>query len=342
MTTYHLKEDIKKLASLAAGITDAFTSAILLPTGFLSGPVSSPLSGSGASARLDGSQSDTTKVRRESLELLGVCSMSSCIARDCRIPVGAGLLGWVAENGRSLHLAPFETDSGPVGIYSGNESIRSLAAVPIPLPIETPGGSDLFGVLMCDSRTSASFSRTHIKHLEELALLTSRLIFWGLMRRDSASGESAWRSFTHRAAQLSDAIGIDSVEVLRISIENFPQLEARLGTTRAIEAAEQFARLIQQALPPHFPVTRIPSGEILVALDNMMSSFFQQKFRSLATRPDRSDRSIVIAIQNFSSKGLRMREFDLDTVLKQGTVGTNTESPITTTKTVAGAGGTRA
>jgi hypothetical protein len=72
---------------------------------------------------------------------------------------------------------------------------------------------------------------------------------------------------------------MDSVEILRISIENLSQLETRLGTTWAIEAAEQFVRLIQQALPPHFPITRMPNGDVLVALDNMMSSFFQQKFR---------------------------------------------------------------
>ena len=134
---------------------------------------------------------------------------------------------------------------------------------------------------------------------------------------------------------------MDSVEILRISIENLSQLETRLGTTRAIEAAEQFVRLMQQALPPHFPITRMPNGDVLVALDNMMSSFFQQKFRALAARPDRADRSIAIEIRSFSAKGLVLQAFDVDTVLQQGPTNTPVDSPITKSKTVAG-GGTRA
>jgi hypothetical protein len=333
MNTYHLKEDIKRIAKLAAGVTDAFTSAILLPVGFLGSSSSSLISAA--------TDSDSGRTKRESLEILGAHSLASSLIRDCRIPVGAGLLGWVAENGRPIHLAPFESENTSIGIYAADEEIRSLIAVPIALPVESTGGVEVFGVLMCDSRTSSSFSKTQVKNVEEVAQLTSRLLFWGLMRRDVLSAESSWRSFTIRAGQLSEAIGIDSVEILRISIENIPQLEARLGTTRAIEATEQFVRLIQQALPPHFPVVRMPSGDILVALDNMMSSFFQQKFSSLAARPDRVDRSIAIETRSYSAKGLQLKTLDVDTVLQQGPSSVPLESPITKTKTVAG-GGTRA
>lgn len=333
MTIHHLKEDIKRLARLAAGITDAYTAAIFLPTGsFMDSPIPTLLSAHRA---------DSGRPRRESIELLGAHSLSSCLVRDCRIPVGAGLLGWVAENSRPIHLAPLDADNSSLGIYSDHEQIKALVAVPIPLPTEYTNGVTVCGVLMCDSRTAASFSKAHIKQLEELALHISRLVVFGSTRRDSVLPDSSWQSFTQRATQLSEAIGLESVEILRISIQNFPQLEAKIGMTAAIEAAEQFVRLMQQALPPHFPVIRIPSGEVLVALDNMMSAFFQQKFRSLAARPDRSDRSIVISMSTFSSKGLRLRGFEIDTIMKQGSIGVTTGSPITTTKTVAG-GGTRA
>jgi hypothetical protein len=361
MLIHQVKEDVRKLARLAASVSEAHTAAVFLPTGLLTAdpsldsgvcddygfgshanrdaiPLTNVVSASAASPR----KRELTTTRLSSIELVGAYSNSTCLVRDCRIPVGAGLIGWVAENLRPIHVAPFDMDSSTLGIYSDSEAIKSLVAVPITLPTEKADGRAECGVLMCDSRKAVSFSKQQIKQIEEIALQVSRLVFWSLVRKETSVTETTWQSFSYRAGQLAEAIGADSVEVLRISIQNFSDLEATIGLSATVQHTEQFMRLVQQALPPHFPVIRIPNGEILVALDNMMSAFFQQKIRSLAARPAEAAQSgqgasaFSISILPHSAKQARMRTFDIDTLLKQPPTVAAVASPVITSKVVGG------
>jgi hypothetical protein len=374
MSIHHVKEDIKRLARLASSIADAHTAAVFLPSQLLTSALggglnssheSSPFSLSGhehsepdrgaipltnvvgrtppgLASLTPANRVDRSPSARASIELVGAHSSSSYLTRDCRIPVGMGLLGWVAENSRPIHVAPFEMDSSSLGIYSEPESIKALVAVPITLPLECSNETRaICGVLMCDSRKALSFSKTQVKQLEEIALHISRLVYWSVLRPDPLSANSSWQNFSDRAEQLAGAIGINSVEVLRISIHNLPQLEASLGVGASIEAAEQFSRLVQQALPPHFPMIRIPSGELLIAVDNMMSGFFQKKFRALATRPDRSDRSLILSITTYSTRDLRLTRFDLDAIVGHGVVSVQADLPAAPQQAVAARGRSR-
>jgi hypothetical protein len=233
-------------------------------------------------------------------------------------------------------------DSSTLGIYSDSEDIRSLLAVPVAVPTETGENRKAIGVLMCDSKQVVSFSKQQIKQIEEIAQQISRLIFWSLVRHETTGAETTWQSFTYRAGQLAEAIGAESVDVLRVGIQNFSQLEAAVGISAAVQHSEQFMRLIQQALPPHFPVIRIPNGEILIALDNMMSGFFQQKIRSLAARPteapqpDQARAGFNISIVSHSAKQARLKSFDIDTVLNQTPSAAPNGSPGLTSKVVGG------
>ncbi len=332
MSIGQIREDLKKLAKLAANVSDAHTCTVFLPTGLLTASTPQRPSESASypspthASHHQTGQSDTIELKKVfhlgpdlavgSVEMVATHSASSCLVRDCRIQVGNGLIGWVAENSRSIHVAPFDMDSSVLGIYTETEPLKSLVAVPIPMPTENPNARTFSGVLMCDSRKAFSFTKPQMKHLEELATLISRLLFWTLFKKETTSTENSWDSFLTKTTQLSEAIGHDSIEMVRISLDSFADLEAAHGITGAVHQSEQFVRLIQQALPPHFPLVRLPNGDILVALDNMMTAFFQNKIRTLANHLNDQVKPFVIRLQSFSAKASRARSFDIDAILQ--------------------------
>jgi hypothetical protein len=306
MSIGQIREDLKKLAKIAANVSEAHTCTIFLPTGLITSnqphrphestllsPQSSPSPlASRTTTSTPANQTDTIELKKifqlgpdlaiGSIEMVATHSASNCLVRDCRIQVGNGLIGWVAENSRSIHVAPFDMDSSVLGIYTETEPLKSLVAVPIPMPTENPNVRTFSGVLMCDSRKAFSFTKPQVKHLEELAILISRFLYWTLFKKEATSTENSWDTFLTKANHLSEAIGHESIELVRISVDSFGDLETAHGVSHAVQQSEQFIRLIQQALPPHFPLVRLPNGDILVALDNMMTTFFQNKIRTLA------------------------------------------------------------
>ena len=326
-----LKEDLKKLARLGANISESHTCAIFLPTELL-------MESSSGVAR--GSEQSTA-----SIELVAMHSLSTTLTRDCRLQIGSGLIGWVAQHGRPIHVAPFDLDSATLGIYTESEPIKSLVAVPITMPTEASdarkSAPPCAGVLMCDSRKAFSFTKLQIKHLEDVATQISRLLYWGLFKKQSTSVESSWESFCLKLAQLGDALGSDSVEVLRISVDTFSQVEHEHGISIAVQQSEQFVRLAQQALPPHFPLVRVPNGDILVALDNMMSSFFQHKLRTLASHLSTEAKPFAVSVLSFPARSGRGQGMDIDLILQQRPTANKTMSKASATKVVVG-GGTRA
>lgn len=343
-----LKEDLKKLARLASSLTEAHTCAILLPTEVFeaasntaaSRHISPDLSPSLASSHPGPSVTHAEPSVSRSIELVAVHSISPSLSRDCRIQVGTGLLGWVAQHSRPIHVAPFDLDSGTLGLYSDLEPLKSLVAVPIPMPTETAdgrgGGPGPTGVLMCDSRKAYSFSKPQIKVLEDIALQVSRLLFWAIFKREATSVESSWESFRLKLHQLGDAIGAESAEILRVSVETFSQVEQQHGLSAAVHQSEQFVRLAQQALPPHFPLARLPNGDILIALDNMMSSFFQHKLRTLANHVSTESRPFSIAVLSYPTRPLRGHSIDLDLVLQQRPVAVKSSSKSLPAKVIGG------
>ena len=337
MSIVQIREDLKKLAKLAANVSDAHTCSVFLPTGLLTSSipqrdqVGNSLGTPFPMGHHHAPITDTIELKKifqlgpdlavGSIEMVATHSASTCLVRDSRIQVGNGLIGWVAENSRSIHVAPFDMDSSVLGIYTETEPLKSLVAVPIPMPTENPNVRTFSGVLMCDSRKAFSFTKPQMKHLEEIATLISRLLFWTHFKKETTSTENSWDTFLTKTVQLSEAIGHDSIEMVRISLDSFGELETALGITGAVHQSEQFVRLIQQALPPHFPLVRLPNGDILVALDNMMAAFFQNKIRTLASHLNEQVKPFVIRLQSFSGKSFsakacRTRGFDIDAILR--------------------------
>lgn len=334
MSIGQIREDLKKLAKLAASVSEAHTACIFLPTGLLTSPTPSrtfELPGSTPPTPQTIVNNDTIELNKVfhlgpdlvngSVEMVAVQSLSTSVVRDCRIQVGNGLIGWVAENSRSIHVAPFDMDSSVLGVYADSEAIKSLVAVPIPMPTENQNARTFSGVLMCDSRKALSFSKAQVKHLEDIATLISRLLFWTLFKKEATTAESSWDSFLTKTTQLGDAIGHDSIELVRVSLEAFSEIEAAHGITFAVQQSEHFTRLVQQALPPHFPLVRLPNGDLLLSLDNMMATFFQNKIRTLANHLNEQAKPFSIRIQNFSAKAFRGRSFDIDAILQSPPTG---------------------
>jgi hypothetical protein len=217
-----MREDFQELARLAAAITDAHSSGIFLPTDLLShwalgsSRTPSPLSDSSRRGGIPSRRSVETggDPRLGSIELVAVHSYAK-LARDCRIQVGSGLLGWVADQGRPIHLPSFDVGSSSLGLYVNHETIKSLVAVPITVTANQDVGTrEACGVLMCDSLRPDGFSNSHVKLLEQLANHISRLVLWVNSLAEVAQLDTSWEIFNQKSQQLGDAIGASSIEIL--------------------------------------------------------------------------------------------------------------------------------
>lgn len=320
----HIREDLRELARLAAAVTEAHTCAVFLPSEFIQ---SSHLGARSTLSKRPEPASDTITLKqvlepgidpkRGSIDLVAIHSYSK-LARDCRIQVGSGLLGWVADQGRPIHLAPFDVTRTSIGIYVDPEPIKSLVAVPIFLTESSQAGApEVCGVLMCDSLNPEGFKNAHVKILEQLAGHTARFLAVAQAASQVAPLETAWDLFKEKVLALGEAIGSASVELSRIRIASFGDLEHMSGMSTAVQLTEQFVRLAQQALPPHFPLIKLPNGEVLIALDNMMSAFFQQKLQTLADHLSSSRKPFSITCESFGAKLDSQGRCDLDATLQQ-------------------------
>lgn len=322
-----IHNDFKELALLAATVTECHSSAIFLPTELLS--ASSPsrtfskgsLTGGGSlnavdTIRLSHIVEPGLDPRRSSIDLVAVHSHSKLV-KDCRLQVGSGLLGWVAEQGRPIHLTPYDVGSQAIGIYLDHEPIKSLVAVPISITQGHSTRGEPHGVLMCDSLRPDSFSHSHVKALELIATVIQRLILLSHDRSETTHFETSWEHFKRKTSDLGEAIGANSIEILRLRVDSFQELETSVGMTAAVRHTEQFVRLAQQALPPHFPLVRLPNGDLIISIDNMMSAFFQQKLQSLANHLHTTQKPLNISIHNFSAKLSTSGECNLDLTLQQ-------------------------
>jgi len=329
-----IKEDLHEIATLAWSLTGAHSCAIFVPTEILT-------PSSHGRMRDSFSRSSGAENTASSIDMVALRSHSR-VVQSCRIPVGSGLLGWVADQGRPIHLSPFEVGSAALGIYLESEPVKSLVAVPIVLAAREPSSTQgAHGVLMCDSLCSDSFSNSRVKALEQLASITRRLLGWAHIAAHTSHVETSWEIFSQKTMQLGDAIGASSIELLKLRMDSFDELRQQGGISSAVQLTEQFFRLAQQTLPPHFPMVKLPSGDVLISIDNMMSSFFQQKLHSLATHLHKPNRPITVRIEGYTAVLDLRNTCDLDATLKQAPLST-TQSSATVTAASKATGGTRA
>ncbi len=259
-TSRKLKNDLCRLARFGANITDAYSCFIFLPRHLLSPTPASP---------------------QYELELGGLHSLSNDVNIPCLIPQESGLIGWTAKHRRSIHVSPFERDSKTLGVYKEDQKLKSFIATPIRLRLTSHSQKTTTGVVACDSKKSFAFSKVQGKLLDDLSQEIANTVELNIGYCDPSQDSTSWKHFTSQSEALVDSLGANSVEVLRIDISDIQSLELASGLPRTLETMEALHRLILQALPPHFPLFRLPEGGCLTLVDKMMGAFYENKIQAI-------------------------------------------------------------
>jgi hypothetical protein len=282
-----LESHLCRLARFGANITDAHSCCIFLPTKFLHGRRASP----------------ETEV---CVELGGYHSLSDDVIRHARIHVGCGLIGWVSEHRQAIHVSPFEQDSRMLGLYRSEQCLKSFIGVPI-LNLNSGDPVDPAGIIACDSKKSFAFSKLQGKLLADLAGEVGTCVNFCLAQSRQRPAQASWEEFLSDGALLLNTLGRNAVEALRVRVQNAARLEQTLGTGGAIKLIDQLARLFEQSLPPHFPHCLLPNGDFVVVLDNMMCSYYQNKFLALAEHLSGAQTRVALSFArlSFSHHGCR-------------------------------------
>lgn len=182
--------DFKHLIEIVSNSTEAFTAVLFLPV---------------PSERV--------------LKLAACCSLSRHIVEDSTIPLGHGLVGWVAEHEQHMLVSPFRHDSKTLLFYGEDESIKSFLAVPVHL---RAGG---VGVLAIDSKRGYVFPPKVQKLLVGYADLFAELV--------------------ERSEVVDRALG---------GLVNFEELRAfcrKITSSESLERVLNFVANIPQGLVPH-------------------------------------------------------------------------------------------
>ncbi len=304
----NIKRELARLARFGANIVDAHSCFILMP--------SAVFDMFAAALRL-GTPHMQQSYRADVLELGGFHSLSNEILPGCVIPRETGLIGWVAKHNRPIHVSPFEHDSRTLGVYAKDQQLKSFLGIPVPFHSPDSTAEVHTGVIACDSKKAFAFSKLQGKLLEEFALEVAEFVSLCLGQRQSNESETSWGGFIARAQQLADALSMNSIEVLRMRLPSLPEVEKRLGTLAMIEKYEQVQRLIQQALPPHFPLTRLPNGELILILDNMMTSFYEAKIAAICKHVSAGSTEIFVEFSRASWKDRGSRGLGISELIAQ-------------------------
>jgi hypothetical protein len=102
----------------------------------------------------------------ESLNLVAWESLSPHIIQQCSIKMGHGLIGWVAREGKDLHVTRFDRDTRTLGLYDKDAEIKAFLASPLPRTE---------GVLMVDSKNRYAFPDKKQRILKDCAEVASAL-----------------------------------------------------------------------------------------------------------------------------------------------------------------------
>lgn len=294
-----------RLARFGANIIDAHSCFILAP--------SAVLNQFAETVRL-GSSTISNSYRADVLEIGGFHSLSTEVVPGAIIPRESGLIGWVAKHARAIHVSPFEHDSRTLGVYSSDQNLKSFIGIPVSFG-QASDDSALTGVLACDSKKAFAFSKLQGKLLEEFAIEVSRVVSLSLEQTKTPHQDHSWSGFMDRAHQLSDALGMNSIEVMRLQIMNFGPVEHAIGSAQAIEMCSQVERLIQQALPPHFPLLKMPNGDLLIVVDNMMTSFYETKINAICAHVCLHKQKLQLSFTKRSWKDKNCRSLSLEQMI---------------------------
>lgn len=226
-----------------------------------------------------------------------------------QVEIGEGPIGWVAEQNRPrLYSDP---DPRDYRLYP-SLLIKSIVAFPVLLS----GAHTARGVIAFDSLKSHAFGKRHLVTLRDLALEIAETLNTNV-RAQLALRPSSWESFLKRGERLLEALGGDGVEMIRVHITNDAETSSRLGRELWEESKERFLRLVEQTLPPHFPICRLHDGDIAILVDNLMSSFFKKKIEAVAAKTPEPGHCFKIRFVCKDGRSFGMGSIDLEQLLHE-------------------------
>ncbi len=299
-----VRADFFRLAAFAANICEAHSAFIFLPYDAL--------------CALLGKASPAIIEERKSLVLVGFQSLSKdSVIHNSRLPNGYGIIGWAARHRKAVHVSPFQLDVRTLGLYTDKQELKSLTARPIAL---SPKLSSECGVIVCDSKKTYAFSRVHERLLDNLSHEISNTVELLLDRQNSQQPAVMWNNFASKAGEVRQSLGENSIEILRVSIENPSQLEGLVGTQEYTNLAEQLYRLTMQALPAHIPAFRLVNGDLVIFLDSMMSSFYESRLKAICERVTKSKVSFRLVFRRVSTKDKSLQGLSLSELVAASAV----------------------
>jgi hypothetical protein len=298
-----LRDCLQRMARLGANITDSHSCFVFLPLAYLQ----------------PGNSVDTE------LAIGGSHSLCPDILDDCQIKKGSGLIGWVAKHCQPIHVSPFEHDSRTLGMYREDRQLKSFMGIPIRLKGDS-GTTTSTGVITCDSKKSFAFSKLQGKLLSDLAVEVAHSVNLILGQTDTNSFPSQ-EEFLARSRETLSTLGAQSVEIIRIKVRNYSRLELTLGSTETVALVQQLVRLIEQSLPPHFPHFLMPNGDLVIVMDNMMTSFYENRIKALAEHIQPDNCSLTLAFNKEPVFARRRADTSLEAAIT-ATCFTNNESTV--------------
>jgi len=201
------------------------------------------------------------------------------------IPIGEGLSGWVAENGKAIVNGNPAVESGHLTNPSKFSSLRSALAVPL------DGSSGAIGVMTLYRAEADSFSRDHLRILQAISskvsvAIENALIFSRLedsATTDYLSGLPNARSlFLRLDAELARCRRSgDPLCVVVCDLNGFKQVNDHLGHLEGNRVLKQVADTLRDQCREYDCVARMGGDEFVLLLPGVGGDSKQQRIDEL-------------------------------------------------------------
>ncbi len=288
--------ELSRLARLGANLVEAHSFMILLPAAAKTRP---------AERSAGGVQKSTH------LAVAGVHTLSNHFKEDSLVQIGDGILGFIAKHSQAVHVSPFERDSRLLGVYSQDVMLKSFLGFPLKITI---GAENLTGVMACDSKKSYAFTKLQEKILEDFAIEITRITELCLQSQPEER-KGSLREFLDRGIDLIDQLGVNAVEVARIKFVNLDELERVVGIRKAFELYNQIVRLVRDSLPAEIPLEQLPNGDLLMFIDNMVTSLIENKIESLCQHVFVDNQRLLFEFRRAGVRQIKSRSFTLEDLI---------------------------
>lgn len=287
----NLNNTLQKIAGLIAKITSSHSTFIFLPQ----------------------KQDNFQKKDVNLLELKAYSSQEKDFNTKITVDTNSSIIGYVARHKKAIHISPFDRDSKHIGIYYTDKKLKSILVLPIILD----NLQDEVGVLFCDSDKTFAFSNLQCSILNSFTEQIATLCKLSDLIKPTAK-KNDWNTFIKKSENIIKLLTPNCVDILRVKLKNLEETEARVGTGKIIAITEAIERLVFQCIPPESTTFKLPSGDMIILLDNMMTAHIENKILSIVRRISSSQKiEIDLEFTKRSCKALKHYGFKLEDLISR-------------------------